>query len=52
MRAMSYDPSTKEGFSGQNYFPDDLERAEFYRPKGRGLEDGDQKEPAWRPGPR
>jgi putative ATPase len=33
-----YDPSTGEGFSGQNYFPDGLERRELYRPGGRGYE--------------
>jgi putative ATPase len=33
-----YDPSTEEGFSGQNYFPDGLERRVFYRPEGRGNE--------------
>ncbi len=33
-----YDHSTEEGVSGQNYFPDGLERQQFYRPKGRGYE--------------
>ncbi len=33
-----YDPSTEEGFSGQNYFPDGVERQLFYRPKGEGAE--------------
>jgi putative ATPase len=33
-----YDPSTEEGFSGQNYFPDELESQALYRPKGRGYE--------------
>jgi putative ATPase len=33
-----YDPSTEEGFSGQNYFPEGLERQDFYRPAGRGHE--------------
>jgi putative ATPase len=33
-----YDHSTGEGFSGQNYFPDGLERQEFYRPGRRGYE--------------
>jgi putative ATPase len=33
-----YDASTQEGFSGQDYFPDELEREDFYRPKGRGYE--------------
>jgi len=33
-----YDPDTKDGFSGQNYFPDDMDRAEFYTPVERGFE--------------
>lgn len=33
-----YDPSTPEGFSGLNYFPDDLPRQSFYRPFERGFE--------------
>jgi len=33
-----YDHATEEGVSGQNYFPEALERQEFYRPKGRGFE--------------
>ncbi len=33
-----YDPDTKEGFSGLNYFPDDLPRQTFYRPLERGFE--------------
>ncbi len=33
-----YDPDTAEGFSGQNYFPDDMAREEFYRPVERGFE--------------
>ncbi|MGO9173235.1 MAG: replication-associated recombination protein A [Rhodomicrobium sp.] len=33
-----YDHSTEEGVSGQNYFPDELERQQFYRPRGRGYE--------------
>jgi putative ATPase len=33
-----YDPQTEEGFSGQNYFPDDVERQSFYRPRGEGAE--------------
>ncbi len=34
----SYDHDTKDGFSGQNYFPDDMPREEFYRPFERGFE--------------
>ena len=33
-----YDHATEEGFSGQNYFPDEIERREFYRPGERGFE--------------
>ncbi len=33
-----YDHCTEEGVSGQNYFPDELERQQFYRPRSRGYE--------------
>lgn len=33
-----YDPDTKDGFSGQNYFPDGMERPTFYWPNERGYE--------------
>lgn len=33
-----YDHDTPEGFSGQNYFPDDLPRQSFYQPVERGFE--------------
>ncbi|MGK2739445.1 replication-associated recombination protein A [Tepidicaulis sp. LMO-SS28] len=33
-----YDHDTPEGFSGQNYFPDDMPRRNFYRPVERGFE--------------
>ncbi len=33
-----YDHSTEEGVSGQDYFPDGLDRQQFYRPRGRGYE--------------
>src|ERR1700704_3526312 len=33
-----YDHATEEGFSGQNYFPDNVERRNFYRPGERGFE--------------
>ncbi len=39
----AYDPDTPEGFSGQNYFPDDMERQEFYQPLERGFEREIQK---------
>ncbi len=38
-----YDPDTTEGFSGQNYFPDDMPRQEFYSPAPRGFEREIQK---------
>jgi putative ATPase len=37
-KGYAYDPETEEGFSGQNYFPDGVERQVFYRPKGEGAE--------------
>jgi putative ATPase len=37
-RGYAYDPDTETGFSGQNYFPDGMERRVFYRPKGEGAE--------------
>lgn len=33
-----YDHDTPEAFSGQNYFPDELQRQEFYNPVERGFE--------------
>ncbi len=33
-----YDHATAEGFSGQNYFPENMERRIFYRPGERGFE--------------
>lgn len=33
-----YDHDTKEGFSGQNYFPDGISRREYYHPVERGFE--------------
>jgi len=33
-----YDPDTEHGFSGQNYFPDGMDRPKFYDPKGDGRE--------------
>jgi putative ATPase len=37
-KGYKYDPDTQEGFSGQNYFPDGVERRVFYAPKGEGAE--------------
>ncbi len=34
----AYDHDVAGGFSGQNYFPDDMERRRFYDPKGDGAE--------------
>ncbi|MBI1239227.1 MAG: AAA family ATPase [Alphaproteobacteria bacterium] len=34
-----YDPDTEEGFSGQSYFPDAMERRTFYQPRGEGFEE-------------
>ena len=34
----TYDHHTPDGFSGQNCFPDDVTRQEFYRPVERGFE--------------
>jgi putative ATPase len=33
-----YDHATENAFSGQNYFPEGMDRQEFYRPTGRGFE--------------
>ena len=37
-RGYQYDHSTDEAFSGQNYFPDEMAREQFYRPADRGFE--------------
>ncbi len=34
----AYDHDTEEAFSGQDYFPDDMERENFYNPPERGFE--------------
>ncbi len=34
----AYDHDAEDAFSGQDYFPDGLERQEFYRPADRGFE--------------
>ncbi|WP_300380991.1 replication-associated recombination protein A [Henriciella sp.] len=34
----NYDHDAEEGFSGQDYFPDGMERENFYQPKGEGRE--------------
>ena len=37
-KGYAYDHNSEEGFSGQNYFPDEMQRQEFYIPKGEGRE--------------
>ncbi|HEY9347876.1 MAG TPA: replication-associated recombination protein A [Inquilinus sp.] len=37
-KGYAYDHDAEEGFSGQNYFPPDMDRQEFYRPVERGFE--------------
>jgi putative ATPase len=37
-KGYAYDHDAPEGFSGQDYFPDGMERQIFYRPKGEGSE--------------
>ncbi|MEO1492521.1 MAG: replication-associated recombination protein A [Pseudomonadota bacterium] len=34
----AYDHDAEDGFSGQHYFPDDMDRAAFYEPVERGFE--------------
>jgi putative ATPase len=34
----AYDHDAEHGFSGQNFFPDEMDRRPFYRPKGDGAE--------------
>jgi putative ATPase len=33
-----YDHGSEDAFSGQNYFPDGMERVQFYQPRDRGFE--------------
>jgi putative ATPase len=37
-KGYAYDHDTEGGFSGQNYFPDGMERRQFYKPKDAGAE--------------
>jgi putative ATPase len=37
-KGYAYDPDQAEGFSGQSYFPDEMDRQVFYTPKGEGAE--------------
>jgi putative ATPase len=34
----AYDHDEKDGFSGQNYFPESMQRQAFYKPVERGFE--------------
>jgi len=37
-RGYAYDHDATEGFSGQDYFPEEMPRQAFYQPKGEGAE--------------
>ena len=37
-KGYAYDHEAEEGFSGQDYFPEEMERRRFYQPKGEGSE--------------
>lgn len=37
-KGYAYDHDAEDGFSGQNYFPDDMPRGSFYRPRDTGFE--------------
>jgi putative ATPase len=37
-KGYAYDHDADEGFSGQNYFPEGMERRSFYQPKAEGAE--------------
>ncbi|HVZ68146.1 MAG TPA: replication-associated recombination protein A [Rhizomicrobium sp.] len=37
-KGYEYDHEAEEGFSGQNYFPDSMERQRFYEPRETGFE--------------
>ena len=34
----AYDHDAEDGFSGQNYFPEEMQRSHFYNPEGKGFE--------------
>lgn len=42
-KGYQYDPDTKDGFSGQEYFPDEIGHHTFYHPMSRGFEREIQK---------
>lgn len=37
-KGYAYDHDTESGFSGQDYFPDDMKRERYYEPRERGFE--------------
>jgi putative ATPase len=37
-KGYQYDHDDPDGFSGQNYFPDGMDRRRFYQPVERGFE--------------
>jgi putative ATPase len=37
-KGYAYDHSTEEGFSGQDYWPEEMEAQTFYEPTDRGFE--------------
>ena len=37
-KGYAYDHDAEDGFSGQNYFPDGMERPDYYQPVDRGFE--------------
>jgi putative ATPase len=43
----AYDHDAEDGFSGQNYFPDGMKRADFYQPVERGFERDLKKRLDW-----
>ena len=46
-KGYDYDHDAQDGFSGQNYFPDDMPRARYYQPKKIGFERDIQKRLAY-----
>ena len=46
-KGYAYDHDTEHGFSGQNYFPDNMNRQNFYAPKGEGREKAIAERLAW-----
>jgi putative ATPase len=46
-KGYSYDHDTEAGISGQDFFPEDMDRQEFYRPVARGFERDIQKRLAY-----